>query len=454
MLKITKFGGSSCASAQQFERVKRIIQADPARRFVVISAAGRRFKKDNKITDLLYLCQAHLKYHVDHLPLFDMIAERFLDIKREIGVNTPIEEELADLREHIGELSTAQLVSRGEYFTARLMADYLGFPFVDAKDVIAIHFDGSFNFEECERRVHEILKTHERFVMPGFYGQLPDGSLSLMSRGGSDISGSILARCLNADEYENWTDVSGFLMADPRIVNSPRRIESITFSELRELSYMGAGVLHEDAVFPLREKNIPIRVLNTMHPQEPGTLVRDTIAPDPNGQLVTGIAGRKDFIAIEISKKNMSNLVGFIRQVLEILESYNVSVEHIPSGIDSFSVVIKREDVERTIHEIIAKIQQTMQPDFIRLTDPFAIIATVGRNMNSRPGTSAKLFSALGRAGVNIRMIAQGSAELNIIVGVANADFERAIACLYETFNEDAVQAERQRLALAQGKGE
>lgn len=445
MIKITKFGGSSCASAEQFKKVKEIVEADPARRFVVVSAAGRRFKKDNKLTDLLYLCEAHLKYHVDHLPLFNMIAERFLEIKREIGVNTPIEGELEAMREALPDMSTDDIVSRGEYFTARLMADYLGYDFVDAKDVVAINFDGSFNFEESERRVADILKTKKRFVMPGFYGRLPDGSLRLMSRGGSDISGSILARCLDADEYENWTDVSGFLMADPRIIENPRGIASITFSELRELSYMGAGVLHEDVVFPLREKDIPIRVKNTNKPEDPGTVVRDTIAPDPDGQLVTGIAGRKDFIAIEISKKNMSNRVGFIREVLSVLEQYGVSVEHIPSGIDSFSVVVNREDVKQNIHEIIAKIKTTMDPDVIRLTDPFALIATVGRNMNSRPGTSAKLFTALGQAGINIRMIAQGSAELNIIVGVANSDLDRAIKCLYETFNADAIEAEARR---------
>ena len=438
MIKITKFGGSSCASAEQFQKVKNIIEADPTRRFVVVSAAGRRFKKDNKLTDLLYLCEAHLKYHVDHLPLFNMIAERFFEIKREIGVDTPIEEELAAMREALPEMSTDDIVSRGEYFTARLMADFLGYAFVDAKDVVAINFDGTFNFEESERRVAEILKTKKRFVMPGFYGSLPDGSIRLMSRGGSDISGSILARCLNADEYENWTDVSGFLMADPRIVDNPRGIESITFAELRELSYMGAGVLHEDVVSPLREKDIPIRVKNTNRPEDPGTVVRDTIPPDPTGQLVTGIAGRKDFVAIEISQKNMSNRVGFIREVLSVLEQYGVSVEHIPSGIDSFSVVVNREDVKQNIHEIIARIKTAMNPDVIRLTDPFALIATVGRNMHSRPGTAAKVFTALGEAGINIRMIAQGSAELNIIVGVDNRDLGKAIHCLYNTFNADA----------------
>lgn len=444
MIKITKFGGSSVACAEQFKKVKAIIEADPGRRFVVSSAAGKRFKGDNKITDLLYLCQAHVTYHVDYLPLFTMICERFLEIRDELGLTTDIESELAEMRDKLPDMTVDEIVSRGEYFTSRLMADYLGFPFVDAKDVIAINFDGTFNFDLTAERLHDILETCDRFVMPGFYGSLPDGNIRVMSRGGSDISGSILARCINADVYENWTDVSGFLMADPRVVDNPKNIEQITFSELRELSYMGASVLHEDAVFPLRERNIPIHVLNTNRPEDPGTIVQDKIAPNPKGALVTGIAGKKDFIAIEISKKNMSNRVGFVREVLSILEHYGVSVEHLPSGIDSFSVVVNKSDVKNNIYEIIARIKETMEPDVIRLTEPFALIATVGRNMNSRPGTSARLFAALGNAGINVRMIAQGSAELNIIVGVLNKDFEAAIACLYQTFAAEADEVKAQ----------
>ena len=350
MIKITKFGGSSVASAEQFKKVKAIIEADPGRRFVVSSAAGKRFKGDNKITDLLYLCQAHVTYHVDYLPLFSRICERFREIRDELGLTTDIETELAEMRDKLPDMTVDEIVSRGEYFTSRLMADYLGFPFVDAKDVVAINFDGSFNFDLTAERLHEILQRCDRFVMPGFYGSLPDGNIRVMSRGGSDISGSILARCINADVYENWTDVSGFLMADPRIVENPKNIELITFSELRELSYMGASVLHEDAVFPLRARNIPIHVLNTNRPEDPGTIVQDKIAPNPKGSLVTGIAGKKDFIAIEISKKNMSNRVGFVREVLSILEHYGVSVEHLPSGIDSFSVVVNKSDVKNNIY--------------------------------------------------------------------------------------------------------
>lgn len=434
MIKITKFGGSSVANAEQFRKVKSIIDADPSRRFVVISAAGKRHKKDNKITDLLYLCHSHVLYHVDPSPLLKTITDRFFEIKEALGLSTHIEEEIAEFGKKLPDMSVDEIVSRGEYFTSRLMADFLGFPFVDAKDVIAMHFDGSFDYETTQKNLIAVMQKVDRFVMPGFYGSYPDGEVKVMSRGGSDISGSILARCLNADLYENWTDVSGFLMTDPRIVPGAKNIQKITFSELRELSYMGASVLHEEAVFPLREQNIPLQVLNTNRPSDPGTIVLDSIDPDPADPLVTGIAGKKNFVAIEISKKHMSNSVGFIRKVLEILEQYKVSVEHLPSGIDSFSVVVNQADVANNIHEIIARIKDKTGADLVRLTEPFALIAIVGRNMMARSGTSGRLFNALGQSGINIRMISQGSAELNIIVGVDNSDFERAVTCLYQTF--------------------
>lgn len=434
MIKITKFGGSSVADADQFRKVKAIVEADPARRFVVISAAGKRHKKDNKITDLLYLCHSHVLYHVDPSPLLKTITDRFFEIKEALGLSTPIEEEIAQFAAKLPDMSVDEIVSRGEYFTSRLMADFLGFPFVDAKDVIAMRFDGSFDYEKTQQNLLAVMKKVDRFVMPGFYGSLPDGEVKVMSRGGSDISGSILARCLNADLYENWTDVSGFLMTDPRIVAGAKNIQKITFSELRELSYMGASVLHEEAVFPLREQNIPLQVLNTNRPQDPGTIVLDSIEPNAEDSLITGIAGKKNFVAIEISKKHMSNAIGFVRDVLDIFAQYKVSIEHLPSGIDSFSVVVNQADVAKNIHEIIARIKEKVDPDLIRLTDPFALIAVVGRNMMARSGTSGRLFSAIGQNGINIRMISQGSAELNIIVGVDNADFERAVSCLYQTF--------------------
>ena len=434
MLKITKFGGSSCASAEQFRKVRAIIESDPSRRFVVVSAAGRKTKKDNKITDLLYLCRAHVDYHVDYHPVFAIIRARFLEIKAELGLSTPIEADLDVLCEKLPDLSVDELVSRGEYFTARLMADFLGFPFVDATDVIAMEFDGSFNFEKTSENLKAVLKEHDCFVMPGFYGKTPDGAVRVMTRGGSDISGSILARCLKADMYENWTDVSGFLMADPRIVENPRNIERITYEELRELSYMGASVLHEDAIFPIREYNIPIHVLNTNRPQDPGTLVLAKIEDDENSPLITGIAGKKGFLSIEIFKRNMSNMVGVVSGTLDVLRKYGVSIEHLPSGIDSFNVVLSRRDVEHNLYDILAEVKEKVSPDSIRVTEPLALIAVVGRNMNARVGSSGKLFTALGAAGVNIRMISQGSSEIDIIVGVSEPDFDKAVRALYDTF--------------------
>lgn len=434
MLKITKFGGSSCASAEQFRKVRAIIESDPSRRFVVVSAAGRKTKKDNKITDLLYLCRAHVDYHVDYHPVFEIIRARFLEIKAELSLSTPIEADLDVLCEKLPDLSVDELVSRGEYFTARLMADFLGFPFVDATDVIAMEFDGSFNFEKTSENLKAVLKEHDCFVMPGFYGKTLDGAVRVMTRGGSDISGSILARCLQADMYENWTDVSGFLMADPRIVENPRNIERITYEELRELSYMGASVLHEDAIFPIREYNIPIHVLNTNRPQDPGTLVLAKIEDDENGPLITGIAGKKGFLSIEIFKRNMSNMVGVVSGTLDVLRKYGVSIEHLPSGIDSFNVVLSRRDVEHNLYDILAEVKEKVSPDSIRVTEPLALIAVVGRNMNARVGSAGKLFTALGAAGVNIRMISQGSSEIDIIVGVSEPDFDKAVRALYDTF--------------------
>ncbi len=434
MLKITKFGGSSCASAEQFRKVKAIIEADPSRRFVVISAAGRKNPKDNKITDLLYLCRAHVDYHVDYRPIFEIIRGRFLEIKHELGLNTPIEDELDAFAAKVPDLSVDELVSRGEYFTPRLMADFLGFPFVDAVDIVAMEFDGTFNFDKTTENLKKVLEKHDRFVMPGFYGRTPDGAVKVMTRGGSDISGSILARCLRADLYENWTDVSGFLMADPRIVKDPKNIERITYAELRELSYMGASVLHEDAIFPIREYNIPIHVLNTNRPQDPGTLVLDKIDDEVDGPLITGIAGKKGFLSIEVVKRNMSNMVGIVSGALDVLRKYEVSIEHLPSGIDSFNIVLSKKDVEHTLYEILADIKERIAPDSIRVTEPLALIAIVGRNMNARAGSSGKLFTALGNAGVNIRMISQGSSEIDIIVGVANADFDKAVRALYQSF--------------------
>lgn len=438
MLKITKFGGSSVANAQQFQKVKAIVEADPARRFVVVSASGRENKKDNKVTDLLYLIEAHLKYSVDHMPLFELIRERFISIKNDLHLTYPIEEELDALQKELKKsISTDYLVSRGEYLTAKLMAEYLGYPFVDAKKLITFRYDGKIDYEATKYRLEAFLKKNDRFVIPGFYGSLPDGTVKVMTRGGSDITGSILARLLDADVYENWTDVSGILMADPRIVKNPKRIHTITYSELRELSYMGASVLHEEAIFPVKEKNIPIHILNTNHPEEGGTIIVEEDKSGKSKQVITGIAGKKNFTVVAIYKNHMSDEVGIIRRALEVFEHYRISIEHIPSGIDSFSIVVNSEDVKDVIYDIVGEIKRACNPDNVKVIDGISLIATVGRQMMYRPGISGQLFATLGRNNINIRMIAQGSDEINIVVGVEDKDFEKTISAIYNEFVVD-----------------
>ena len=437
MIKITKFGGSSVANAEQFRKVKNIIEADPSRRFVVISAAGKASSEDNKITDLLYLCHAHVKYHVDYHGIFDIVKKRFTDIKSELGLSLNIEKELEELSDMLPKLSTDELVSRGEYFTSRMMAEYLKFPFVDAADVIKINYDGSIDFEATDENLQFIMKDHDRFVIPGFYGTTPDGNIKVMSRGGSDITGSILARCLGADLYENWTDVSGFLMADPRIVKDPLGIKMITYSELRELSYMGASVLHEDAVFPVKEANIPINILNTNRPEDKGTIILDTIPKSEDKVAITGIAGKKGFCALAISKKHMPESVGFCRKILSVFEKYGVSVEHLPTGIDSIGMIIQEKYVHNCLYDIIAEIKEKAEPDDIKYIPDLALIATVGRNMSSRIGTSGKLFTALGKNDVNVKIMIQAFNEINILVGVDESDMEKGIRAIYDAFVRD-----------------
>lgn len=434
MIKITKFGGSSVANAKQFQKVKSIIESDPDRRFVVVSASGREHKTDNKITDLLYLIEAHLNYHVDHLSLFQLIEDRFISIKNELHLTYPIEQDLAQLKESLNSsISTDYLVSRGEYLTAKLMAEYLGYPFIDAKDIIYFHYDGKIDFDKTKSALREYLKKHDCFVMPGFYGSLPDGKVKTMSRGGSDITGSILADVMHADMYENWTDVSGILMADPRIVHHPKRIHTITYSELRELSYMGASVLHEEAIFPVKEKNIQINILNTNHPEEGGTIIVEQDHHNTN-QIITGIAGKKNFTVIAIYKNHMSDEVGIIKRALEVCENYRISIEHIPSGIDSFSIVVNSDDVKDILYDMVSDMKKACQADQIKIIDNIALIATVGRQMMYRPGISGKLFAVLGKNNINIRMIAQGTDEMNIIVGVENQDYERTVKTIYDNF--------------------
>ena len=434
MIKVAKFGGSSVADAGQFKKVRSIIRADQDRRFVVVSAAGKRFSADNKITDLLLLVNAHIAYHVDCTQLLKDIEARFVEMADELGLKFPVAEKFEEFSALIKSLSPEYIVSRGEYFTARLMAEYLDMPFLDAADVIVFHHDGTVDMERTATCLRDAVQRMGSFVLPGFYGATVDGRIKLFQRGGGDISGAIVARCLDANVYENWTDVSGFLSADPRIVDHPRTIHRITFDEMRELSYMGASVLQEEAIFPVREVGIPIQIKNTNLPEKRGTIIRETAEDGSQEHLITGIAGKKDFMAVHIQKAHMSNMVGIVRRALGVFERYGVSIEHIPTGVDSFGVVVNGEDVKDTIYSIINDLQQELKPDSINLVDKLALISVVGRNMSRRPGTSGRVFGVLGEAGINIRMITQSSQEISIIVGVNNDDFEKAINVIYDKF--------------------
>ena len=435
MLKVAKFGGSSMADAGQYKKVRDIVLSDPARSVIVVSAAGKRFVGDHKLTDLLYLCHAHIRYGVYCSPVFDMIAERYREICRELELKTDIEAELSALREELsGGISQDRLVSRGEYFSARLLADYLGFEFLDAADWLHFSFDGSIDKQRSYTELRRLAEGR-RVVIPGFYGVMPDGSIKVLSRGGSDVSGALAAAALDADVYENWTDVSGILMADPRIVENPDTISRITYSELRELSYMGAQVLHEGAVFPVREKNIPLNIRNTNDPLHPGTVIMEKFPDDEQSErFITGIAGRRHFTIITVSKAGLSSEIGSLRKILELFERHGVCVEYTPSGIDTVSLVVSAESVSSCLYALVGEVQKALSPDGIQITDGISVVAAVGRKMAYKPGSSGRLFAALGKSGINIRMISQGPEELNIIVGVNDDDFEKTVRVLYHSF--------------------
>ena len=436
MLKVTKFGGSSMADAGQYRKVRDILLADPERRVVIVSAAGKRCSGDHKITDLLYLCHAHAQYGVDCDPVFERITSRYLEIRDELGLSLDLETEFATIKKRLDNngISQDELVSRGEYFSAKLMAKFLDFKFIDAVDWVKFKMDGSVD-QEASYKALRSFSTGKGIVTPGFYGIMPDGHVRTFSRGGSDITGALAAAALDADVYENWTDVSGILMADPRIVENPQPIPEVTYDELRELSYSGAQVLHEGTIFPVREKNIPLNIRNTNAPEDPGTMIRESFSTDadPN-RFITGITGKKDFSIISMSKRGMGNEVGVLRKMLSVLERHNISIDYAPNGIDNVSVVMPTASLAPKLYTILGEIQQEVKPDALEVHDKIAVVAAVGRRMAFRPGISGKVFAALGDAGINIRMINQGPDELNIIFGVDNRDFAEAIRVLYNSF--------------------
>ena len=437
MLKVTKFGGSSMADAGQYRKVREIILADPSRKVVVVSAAGKRFKDDHKLTDLLYLCHAHTQYGVDCTPIFDMITSRYLEIRDELQLNLDLESEFAALKARLDKKRVTQdeLVSRGEYFSAKLMAAYLGYNFVDAADWVKFNMDGTVNQAESYEAFRDAA-AGQGVVTPGFYGSMPGGHIKTFTRGGSDITGAYAAAALDADVYENWTDVSGILMADPRIVDDPMTIPQVTYDELRELSYSGAQVLHEGTIFPVREKGIPVNIRNTNAPDHPGTIIQEEFEKSElvEDRFITGISGKKDFSIVHLSKRGLSNEVGLLRRILTIYERHNVSVVYVPNGIDSVSVVVETDHIEPVLYTILAEIQQEIQPDTLTVIDELAVVTAVGRHMANTPGISGKLFGALGKAGINIRFITQSPDELNIIFGVENKDFKQSIRVLYDKF--------------------
>lgn len=434
MKKVVKFGGSSLASARQFKKVGEIIRADKTRRYVIPSAPGKRNPRDEKVTDMLYACYDAASAGAGYKKLLDKIRERYQEIIDGLDLNLNLDHEFARIEENfVNGIGRDYAASRGEYLNGIVMANYLGYEFIDAAEVISFDEHGNFETEQTNRELSARLEHTERAVIPGFYGSKPDGSIKTFSRGGSDVTGSIVARAIHADLYENWTDVSGFLVADPRIVKDPEVIETITYKELRELSYMGASVLHEDAIFPVRREGIPINIRNTNKPEDKGTLIVESTCRKPR-YTITGIAGKKGFCAINIEKAMMNAEVGFGRKVLQVFEKYGISFEHMPSGIDTMTIMVHQDEFEEYEQSVISGIHRAVEPDSVELESDLALIAVVGRGMKATRGTAGRIFSALAHARINVKMIDQGSSELNIIIGVKNADFEQAIKAIYDIF--------------------
>ena len=433
MLKIAKFGGSSCASSEQFEKVKNIVMADRDRKYIVVSAPGKRDSKDTKVTDLFISLYEAVQKKKGIEEIVEKIKRRYQEIIEGLSLSISLEEDFSEI---VGRLmagdSLDYAASRGEYLNARVMAEYLGFPFIDAEQLIFFSGD-SCDFKKTEEVAKSVLSFVEYAVIPGFYGVNENGEVVTFSRGGSDVTGSLIAAAVYADLYENWTDVSGFLVSDPHIVEKPEVIDYITYRELRELSYMGAGVLHEDAIFPVRKEGIPIQIKNTNAPEDHGTMIVANTLKKPRF-IITGIAGKKNFCSINIEKAMMNAEIGFIRKVLSVIEENGISVEHTPSGIDTLTLFIHQEELESHEQKVLQGIQRAVNPDLIELESDLSLIAVVGRGMKSSRGVAGRIFSALAHEYINIKMIDQGSSEYNIIIGVKNENFEAAIRAIYNMF--------------------
>lgn len=434
MVKVVKFGGSSLASAEQFKKVGNIIRAEESRRFVVPSAPGKRFSDDTKVTDMLYKCYAEAESGKNFDKQLKAIEERYNEIIKGLGLKLSLKEQFETIRKNFeAKAGTDYAASRGEYLNGIIMANYLGYEFIDAASVICFDANGEFDGEKTNKVMGDRLANVESAVIPGFYGAMPNGDVKTFSRGGSDVTGSIVARAIKAEVYENWTDVSGFLAADPRIVDNPRPIDVITYKELRELSYMGATVLHESAIFPVRKEGIPINIRNTNAPQDKGTMIVETTCNRPDC-IITGIAGKKGFVSITIDKDMMNSEIGFGRKVLQVFEDNGISFEHMPSGIDTMTVFVHQDEFVEKEQKVLAELHRAVNPDSIELESDLALIAVVGRSMRNNSGLAGNIFSALAKSKINIKMIDQGSSELNIIIGVRNRYFEDAIRTIYGVF--------------------
>ena len=434
-IKVAKFGGSSLADADQFKKVQFIIESDPDRRYIVPSAPGKRNNSDRKITDLLYLCHTHVQQKVPFDDVFKIITGRYLQIVKDLGLSFDLQPRLDEVKIRIESGASADYTaSRGEYLTGLIMSQLLGYDFIDPAEIIYFDEMGKLDAERTQAETEKRIARHDRAVIPGFFGSDVRGNLKTFSRGGSDITGAIVARGAHADIYENWTDVSGLLMADPSIVKNPKPIDTVTYRELRELAYMGAKVLHDEAIFPVREADIPVCIKNTNRPEDPGTMIVQDADPITHRGNVTGIAGKKNFTVIAVEKTLMNTELGFGRRVLSVLEVNGISFEHIPSGIDTLSLVIADTELENKLESVVQEIKTECRPDAVEVYPNMALIATVGRGMAYTPGIASKLFTALSNKKINVRMIDQGSSEINIIVGVENEDFENALRAIYEAF--------------------
>lgn len=434
MKKVVKFGGSSLASAEQFKKVGDIIRSDKERKFVVPSAPGKRYADDTKVTDMLYECYSLAEAGKDFKENLNAIKERYQEIIDGLSLKISLEDEFKTIDKNFHDKSGSDYAaSRGEYLNGIIMANYLGYEFVDAAEVILFGDNGEYDADKTNELMRKRLSSLDAAVIPGFYGACENGTVKTFSRGGSDITGSIVARAIKADVYENWTDVSGFMIADPRIIYKPKSIDTITYRELRELAYMGATVLHEDAIFPVRSEGIPINIRNTNAPNDDGTWIVESTCQKPK-YVITGIAGKKGFCAVNIEKDFMNSEIGFGRKVLQAFEENGISFEHVPSGIDTMTVFVHQDEFMHKEQKVVSGIHRLADPDSIDIEADLALIAVVGRGMKSTRGTAGRIFSALAHANINVKMIDQGSSELNIIIGVTNSDFETAIKAIYDIF--------------------